>query len=124
MNKDRLYNRVHKELMQQEMDPAPESFYEGVWRRIRNQQQPAVPIQNKTNARVPFGVVCWRAVPVFGAFLLAASLYLGHSPLETETQVLNTVESYVLDSGEIPTNGDLLYQIMFPTGEAGLEKNP
>ena len=124
MNKDRLYERVHRELTRETMNPAPESFYEGVWRRIRNQHQPAAPIRNKTNAHVPFGVVCWRAVPVLGAFLLAASLYFGYSPLETERQVPNTVESYVLDSGEIPTNGDLLYQIMFSYDRQGTEMNP
>jgi len=124
MNKNHLYDQVHRELTRERMNPAPESFYEGVWHRIRNKQQAAAPERNYRNARVSFGVVCWRAVPVLGAFLLAASLYLWDSPLETETQSPNTVESYVLDSGEIPTNGDLLYQIMFSYDKQGSEKNP
>ncbi|MBN2242334.1 MAG: hypothetical protein JW793_06550 [Acidobacteria bacterium] len=124
MNRNRLYERVREALTRATTDPAPESFYEGVWRRIRNQQQQAESISNYSKTRVPFAVVCWRSVPVFGVFLLAASLYLWFSPPETETQVLSTVESYVLDSGEMPTNGDLLYNILFPSNDAGLEKNP
>jgi hypothetical protein len=122
MNKNRLYERVHQELTRETIDPAPESFYEGVWRRIRQQQAGSVWSHKKP--RVPFGVVCWRSVPVFGVLLLIASLHLWYSPSETEEQVSNAAESYVLDSGEMPTNGDLLYQIIFPSNDPGLEKNP
>jgi hypothetical protein len=124
MNKNRLYERVHQELTRETIDPAPEFFYEGVWHRIRFRQQRAGSVWSHKKQRVPFGVVCWRSVPVFGILLLVASLHLLYSPSEMEEQVVNAAESYVLDSGEMPTNGDLLYQIMFPSNDQGLEKNP
>ena len=83
MKKSRLYDQIHREFTRDSIDPAPESFYESVWHRIRTQEKQVSSIRNKEKPLASFGTVCWKSVPVFSLFLLVVSLYFWYFPADS-----------------------------------------
>lgn len=124
MKKNQMDDFIRRELTEDPIAPAPDSFYDGVWKQIRNQENRSSTIKERDTLAVPFGTMCWRLVPVFSLFLLAVSVYSWYFPAESIEQATHSAESYVLDTGDAPSSDELLYQILFPSDNLELEENP
>lgn len=122
--KNRLHDRIRQELKTDAIENAPESFYQGVWHRIRYTEQTTHTTGDAEKPLISIGLACWRSVPVFCALLLAASIFFWYNSPDSSKQTPDSAESYVLDAGGIPDDDDLLYQIIFPSDTQEPEKNP
>ena len=101
---------IRRELARPEPEPTPESFYRGVWSRIRERE--ARPLRAVESAPLAsLGRMCWRSAPVFAGVLLVVSLWIWRHPPDQHSEIMSSSESYVLDAGEAPSDTSLLYQI-------------
>jgi len=108
---DKWRDLVQQELTRPEAGPASESFYRGVWSRIRACESASrAPAQS--SPLVSLGGACWRSAPIFAVLLLVLSLWIWYYPPDLHPDIMESSESFVLDTENTPSNTSLLYQIV------------
>lgn len=108
---------IHSQLKTDPIEPASDDFYEGVWKRI-GEQESSLSHQGRRFLPDALGAACWKAAPLFAASLLGILLYGWLYPPEMNGRT-SFIESYVCDAGSVPSDGTLMYQIL--NVEAGIE---
>ena len=123
MKKSDWQDWIRRELTQDHVAPASEDFYHGIWNRIRAAERTSS-IHSPGRPLSSIGLACWRAVPVLAALLLTIALYAWFYPPDFRGEIPTSIESYVLDADDDPSNTTLFYQIMHPSHASELEAEP
>jgi hypothetical protein len=111
MKKDHWEEWMRRQMAEDRIEPASESFYHRAWIRIRA-AKPASSVRSMSRPLVSIGTACWRSVPAFAALVLIIALYGWFNPPDFRGQISAASESYVLDANAAPNNTELFYQIM------------
>jgi hypothetical protein len=116
---DKWHDLIRKELTRPEPEPAVESFYRGVWSRVRGIESGSA--KAASSILLPsLGRMCWQCAPIFAGLLFVASFWVRAHPPDLHPDIMTSSESYVLDTDEAPSDTSLLYQITHavPVSEA------
>ena len=120
MNREDSPGWIRRELVRGEIDPAPESFYSSVWTRIRAVESTSDPML-PDHTFISLGRICWKMAPALAGLLLLLSLYIWYSPLLVPPKAIDSTESLVIETEDIPSKDSVLYQIMDATPASELD---
>ena len=108
---DKWRDLVQRELTRPETEPASEGFYRGVWGRIKALESDSR-VAARSGLLVSLGGACWKSAPILAVLVLVLSLWIWYSPPDVHPAIMESSESFVLDTQDTPTNTSLLYQIV------------